>query len=236
MTDGTFGTAVTMVQAVKVFTLCMILAFGTWISAYTIGQSAGELVGFYDQYSDDTNKEGTDKETGKRDPRGTAFAEDILYQTITAAYSYVVLSAMMVGGYWFFMNFNAYTVGLGDCDLDNVSLGTYSNIKSLVPTLRDMTYAECQTALKNAYSTVDINGDGVVSQCEDAKFLLGMGNTKEYAQTYPGSYSQSSVIAMCDYIVPDGFAQKETIKVDFLAEIMNMWPFSLFTDGMNMKM
>lgn len=57
-TDGTMGTAVTPVMAMKAFTLIMVMAFGTWISAYVLGQTADELIGWFDQYADDTKKEG----------------------------------------------------------------------------------------------------------------------------------------------------------------------------------
>lgn len=82
--------------------------------------------------------------------------------------------------------------------------------------------------MTNSFNTVDLNNDGVVSQCEDAKFLVGVGNTEDYAKTYPGSYSLSDIKAMCDWMVPDGFDQKETTEMNFLDELMKMWPFNLF--------
>lgn len=57
-TDGTMGTAITAVMAMKAFTLIMVMAFGTWISAYTLGDTADELIGWFDQYSDKTKTEG----------------------------------------------------------------------------------------------------------------------------------------------------------------------------------
>jgi hypothetical protein len=57
-TDGTLGTAMSMNAAMKASTLMMVMAFGAWISAYVLGQTADELIGWFDQYSDDTKKEG----------------------------------------------------------------------------------------------------------------------------------------------------------------------------------
>merc|ERR1719389_671531 len=127
------GTAVTPVMAMKAFTLIMIMAFSTWIAAYTLGETADELIGWFDQYADDTKKEGTDKDDGEADKDGTAIYYDLLYHSITAGYSYIVLSVIMVGGGWFFNEFNAFSVTLGDdCKLDNVSTSTYSSIKNLI--------------------------------------------------------------------------------------------------------
>jgi len=56
--DGTMGTAVTPVMAMKAFTLIMVMAFSTWISAYTLGETADELIGWFDQYADNTKTEG----------------------------------------------------------------------------------------------------------------------------------------------------------------------------------
>lgn len=140
-TDGTLGTAMSMNNAMKVFTFRMILAFGTWISAYVIGQTADELLGFFDQYSNDTGNEGKDKKTGDLDPDGTSIEFDLLYHSIIAAYAYVALSAMMLGANWFVMAFDPLKVILPpDCDL-SVSASTYAAIKNGVPTIRDMTYA-----------------------------------------------------------------------------------------------
>jgi hypothetical protein len=113
------GTAITPVMAMKAFTLIMVMAFGTWISAYTLGQTADELIGWFDQYADDTKKEGQDKEDFDYDKDGTAIYYDLLYHSITAGYAYIVLSVIMVGGGWFFNNFSPFNVSLGDtCNLD----------------------------------------------------------------------------------------------------------------------
>lgn len=96
-----------------------------------------------------------------------------------------------------------------------------------------MSYTDCQNAITNSFNTIDLNKDGVVSMCEDAKFLVGIGNTVDYAKTYPGSYSLSDVKGMCDWIVPDGFDQKPVTEVNFLKDFINMWPLSLFTKDLD---
>jgi hypothetical protein len=58
LTDGTFGTAISMNSAMKTSTLMMVMAFGAWISAYVLGETADELIGWFDQYSDNTKTEG----------------------------------------------------------------------------------------------------------------------------------------------------------------------------------
>jgi hypothetical protein len=235
LTDGTFGSAMSYNNAMKASTLMMVMAFGAWISAYVLGETADELIGWFDQYSDDTKTEGRDKTDGDYDTDGTAVYYDLLYHSITAGYAYVVLSAMMVGGGWFFNEFNNIDYVLPDsCDLDKSSASTYSGLKSLFPTLRDMSYADCQSSITNAFNTIDLNKDGMISECEEAKFLLGIGNTEAYAKSYPASYSLGDITKMCEWIVPDGFDQKPTTQVNFLQDILNMWPLNLFTSEMGL--
>lgn len=44
--------------------------------------------------------------------------------------------------------------------------------------------------------------------------LKGIGNSKEYAMSYPGTYSLYEVKQMCYWVVPDGFdAPKPTVNI-----------------------
>lgn len=44
--------------------------------------------------------------------------------------------------------------------------------------------ASCKKAVQNIFRLVDLDGSNVISRCENAKFLYGMGNTSEYALQY----------------------------------------------------
>lgn len=58
--------------AIKTATLCMVLAFGVVVSAYSLGDTANELVSWFDKYDDDTNSEGTANGASDKDPAGTS--------------------------------------------------------------------------------------------------------------------------------------------------------------------
>merc|ERR1719313_1909795 len=56
------GLTVTVVEGYKYLALGCVIGTGAWISGLALGDSAGKLLGFFDNYSDDTHKEATDKD------------------------------------------------------------------------------------------------------------------------------------------------------------------------------
>lgn len=44
---------------------------------------------------------------------------------------------------------------------------------------------------------LDLNGDHIVSKCEDAAFQVAMGSTKEYAFKFSTSYTKSTYLGYC---------------------------------------
>merc|ERR1712187_463779 len=95
------GTTVTIVQGYKYLALGYVIGIGAWISGLSLGDSAQELLGFFDNYADKTTKEATDKEDGDPDANGTAIEYDLLFHFITLLFSYLTISAIAVGGYVF---------------------------------------------------------------------------------------------------------------------------------------
>lgn len=94
--------------------------------------------------------------------------------------------------------------------------------------MKDKTYDQCLTDIASVFNEIDINKDGLIDQCEDAKFLLGIGNSEEYATTYAGTGKLSEVQQYCMYIVPDAFDQVKTkSSSDMMTDMMHMWPFSM---------
>merc|ERR1712010_15484 len=65
------GQTITIVQGYKSLALGCVIGIGAWISGLALGDSANELLGFFDNYSDKTKPEATDQETGDLDPNGT---------------------------------------------------------------------------------------------------------------------------------------------------------------------
>merc|ERR1711898_56398 len=69
------GQTVTIVQGYKYLALGCVIGVGAWISGLALGDSAKELLGFFDEY--DTHKEARIKETGKYEDDGTAIGYDL---------------------------------------------------------------------------------------------------------------------------------------------------------------
>jgi len=105
-TEGKFGEVFDIVQAMKFFTLCMIVGTTTIVGGFSLGDTANELITWFDEYADDTKKEGTDKKTPSEvDPDGTAAKYDIIYHYVTLAMGYMLFTVITFGGHAFAMSF-----------------------------------------------------------------------------------------------------------------------------------
>merc|ERR1712100_132884 len=94
------GQTVTVVQGYKYLALGCVIGIGAWISGLSLGDSAEELLGFFDNYSSKTKTEGTDS-NGNADPDGTAIQYDLGFHFVTLLFSYLTISAIAIGGYVF---------------------------------------------------------------------------------------------------------------------------------------
>merc|ERR1719473_626665 len=94
------GTTVTIVQGYKYLALGCVIGIGAWISGLSLGDSAQELLGFFDEYQDQTKTEATDSD-GDKDKDGTAIEYDLGFHFITLLFSYLTISAIAIGGYVF---------------------------------------------------------------------------------------------------------------------------------------
>lgn len=81
----------------KFLALGFVIGIGAWISGLALGDSAAELLGFFDNYN--TKSEGVNG--GTTDPKGTSLTYDLVYHFVTCAYTYFTVSAIAVGGYIF---------------------------------------------------------------------------------------------------------------------------------------
>merc|ERR1719498_1340875 len=70
------GQTVTIVQGYKYLALGCVIGVGAWISGLSLGDSAQELLGFFDNYASKTDDEASDKTTGTVDVDGTAIEYD----------------------------------------------------------------------------------------------------------------------------------------------------------------
>lgn len=119
-TDGHDGLALDPLSGAKIFTLQMIAGLMSIIGGFALGDTADNLLTWWDSYADDTRNEGRDKESGKVDPDGTSADYDFLYHYITMAFGYITFGTIAAGGFWFMNNF--MKVGpVKNCKLDTLT-------------------------------------------------------------------------------------------------------------------
>merc|ERR1719440_2005078 len=94
------GLTVTVVEGYKYLALGCVIGMGAWISGLALGDSAEKLIGYFDEYEDDTHSEAVDKD-GDADNDGTAIQYDLGFHAITLLFSYMTISAIAIGSYVF---------------------------------------------------------------------------------------------------------------------------------------
>lgn len=118
--EGSGGVPVDDAQALKLFVLCMIAGGMSIIGGFSLGDTADELIGWFDEYADDTQNEGSEKRSPfSRDMDGTSAIYDVIYHSFTLAWGFIVFSNIVVGGFIFafiFMWFEDPT----DCDFNAI--------------------------------------------------------------------------------------------------------------------
>ena len=121
--------------------------------------------------------------------------------------------------------------GVQACDLGDYSSSTYNGFVDQIKNIPQGTYDECLSTIDNIVRAMDLNNDGIVDRCENAKFLKGIGNTDEYASEYSGSVSLLSAQSICKYYVIDAFESAEapdTGLMTLLIQTANgLFPFEL---------
>merc|ERR1712096_343692 len=91
------GKNLTQTQGYKFLALGFVIGIGAWISGLALGDSAAELLGFFDNY----NTKIEAYVNGDKDPDGTSLTYDLTYHIVTTCYTYMTVSAIAVGGYIF---------------------------------------------------------------------------------------------------------------------------------------
>lgn len=70
----------------------------------------------------------------------------------------------------------------------------------------------CKKAVQNIFRLVDLDKSNVISRCENAKFLYGMGNTSEYALQYSEIKILPYLYDMCEkkFPVPKTYSEAKS--------------------------
>lgn len=179
--EGFFGTAVSFMDCLKGLTLGMVVAIATYYSAYSIGETVDNLIGWFDQWDDKKFNEGDDKRTGNPDIAGTSILTDLQYHGITVIYSWFVFTFIILGANFMAFEFMGFK-RLEGCNLDDVNESYYEPVRPLIASEVDL--PSCKAAVKAIFRLADLDGSHTISRCENAKFLYGIGNTSEYALEY----------------------------------------------------
>ena len=178
--EGVFGRAVSWTNAIKFLSMGMVVIIVTYYSAYSIGETVDQLIGWFDEWSDDEDNEGT-RENGSQYIDGTSLVWDLRYHAIHVIYSWFIFNFMIAASHWLASNILGFKE-LEDCDLEGIDESYYSPVRTLIGQQVDM--ASCKTTVKEIFRIGDLDGNGHISRCENAKFLYGMGNSQKYALNY----------------------------------------------------
>ena len=228
--EGTFGHAVDTLEAIKMSTLLFVMAIGIWISGFAIADNADELLDWFNHYDDDTDNEADTKQNSIVDEDGTSIFYDFIYHTVLIVGVDFLYSIVTLGGEYMWDTFGKFKE-VQNCDLGDYSSSTYNGFVDQIQNIPQGTYAECLSTIDNIVRAMDLNSDGIVDRCENAKFLKGIGNTDEYAANYSGSVSLVQAQEICKYYVIDAFESAEapdTSLMTLLIQTANgLFPFEL---------
>lgn len=102
--EGFLGVSVSFLDILKMGILGMVVVVVTFYSAYSIGETVDQLIGWVDDWSSDASRkfaEGINKITGGKDVDGTSIMNDIQYHGATVIYSWMVFTSLILGSYIF---------------------------------------------------------------------------------------------------------------------------------------
>ena len=129
-TEGSGGVPIDHIDAIKFFTLSMIVGFSSLVGGFSLGDSAYRLLFFFDVEGTFTKNEIDTNSDGTIDEDGTAVQRDVLYHVITKMFAFAVFTSITLGGHmfgWMFMRFNETF----ECDFEAVDNATKQDILDL---------------------------------------------------------------------------------------------------------
>lgn len=178
--NGFFGKAVSTMDLLKFMVMGGISIMSTFIAAHAMGETVDNLIGWFDEWSDPVNNKRDQEATvdGTTDIAGTSLKNDLLYHAITAVYTWAVFFGIYLGGQIFANEFSGFSL-VQNCDLSDVNVMDYAEVPTLIASQVDL--ESCKASMMNIFKIADSNGDRQITRCENAAFLVGIGNTADYA-------------------------------------------------------
>jgi len=201
--EGSGGEVVDIIEAMKMFALCMIVALTILVGSFSLGDLTDKLVLWFDEYADNTKQSEAhyicDSDTSVLDANGTAAKYDIIYHSITLLATYFLYSVIAFGG----LEYGFYFLKWNDdfeCDFNVADGAAKDEARDLILSIK--TYEQCLTVLPQVNKKMDFNGDGRVSRCDSAILLRHLGNTEEYSKKYSFRPAYSTEVECRNFFDP----------------------------------
>lgn len=188
----------------KWFTLGCVIGLGAFIPAVALGDSAKEMLGFYDNYN--TKTEGYND--NERDNDGTSLIYDLSYHTVTLVAYFFLTTSMWLGSVIFGFYYMFLEISLNEeyCDVTKYTKADYPGWDAIKHRFTD--YQNCVDAIPEMIKALDKDGDNFVSQCEDAQFIYVEGLSKEDALRYNTNYGVKDARMLCKKNFPASYYPK----------------------------
>ena len=109
---------------------------------------------------------------------------------VTANYGFFVFEVIAVGALIFAWSFLDLAKDGEDFQCDINGLGDksgYSGLQSVFESIKDK--QSCLDNIGKAFAILDLNGDHLLSRCEDAAFQVAMGSSEEYSKKFSAAYT-----------------------------------------------
>lgn len=153
------------------------------------------MLEFFGKYDDDETQEADKKtDSSDKDAAGTSASNDLLYQLIIDIYGWLVLSVITIGSHIFHLAFFTLDDGF-TCEIENAD---YSAAQAIMGQMYSKD--RCLELIADAFKLIDLNGDGIISRCENASFQVANGSTKDYALKYSTILTPASSKKFCNSI------------------------------------
>jgi len=116
--EGYGGEVVDVIEAMKMFTLCIVVGLTAIIGAFSLGDVADHLLTWFDKYANDTHTaEPNNYCDNTQFENGTSAEYDIGYHYTTLIMGYIIFSAIAFGGAEFGFYFMKWNDDF-ECDFD----------------------------------------------------------------------------------------------------------------------
>lgn len=197
--DGAGGSPFDALEAMKFFTLEMIIGIGAIIGGYSLGDAADRLITLFNALDDHTYVEALINSLSRDYENDTPIANDLIYHYVILFMGMAVFTSITLGGYVFGFNFLHYTDTI-DCStqaaIDDV---TFGEIFGYFQKVR-IDLETCYENMPALMHLLDHNQNGVIDRCEDYQLLKYLGNTEDYSMKYSRTVPTAAFATRCNQL------------------------------------